>query len=131
MTPEGRMGGCFDSCWLVALAVLNTALLLLSWLPPILSLRTKLLLTAAYLAVPLLYFIKWEGVISDMAATLGVAAIWPARLDLRRWADDLRLLAELGYVMLGLGVLGWLANDIARRHHNPNLDDPDDPEMAA
>ena len=111
------------------LGILNTMLLVLCWIPPILRLRSKILLAAAYVVVPLA-FVAGVWIIPDVAEALGATA-WLPRIDKWRLAIDLCYLSEAGFIFLALAALAWMALDISRRHHNRDLDKYDDMEEGA
>src|SRR5256885_12733909 len=118
---------CFGLALGALWCIVNTVLLVFCWIPPILRLQIKLIVSAGYAVVAAALLFNWPRIIQEVADALGQGGLVDA-VPLGRWVLCFRFLAESGFIGLALVVLASVMLDMSRHHHNRDLDDLDGPE---
>jgi hypothetical protein len=105
--------------------LVNTLILVLCWLPPVLHRRQKIGLTIVYFAPILVCFVDWQEIALNVAAMVGISA--PPVPAISRCVVALTFLAEAAFLCMVIVYWIWLVFELARRHSSPYLEE-EDPE---
>ena len=107
----------------ILLGIVNTVLLVLSWIPPVLHLRIKIIVTIAYLGAMLAWLLDGRAILMILGWIVGHAN-WRDPKVISDWQCTPGYLAQFCFIGVAISVLIWVAIDVSNRRNSPYPDEP-------